>query len=264
LSAHFFLSGGLLTFPKSYSRDIKHGFFSDSVVRHTSGLLPVPQQLELSGKCYPLNNGWSLEIGAGITSNDPAVLSLATGLKEKFGFSLKKSGAKSTNAIRLLVKPGVVAIGKSTDTNRVSLSKQAYRIRLSKTEILITANAPHGLFYGVQTLKQLLERQNNQPWFPVGEITDWPDMDLRMIYWDDAHHLERLDAMKKAIRQAGMYKINAFALKLEGHFQFSSAKPVVEPYAYTPEEFQELTNYARSFYIDLIPYIDAPAHISFI
>jgi len=38
----------------------------------------------------------------------------------------------------------------------------------------------------------------------------------------------------------------------------------VEPYAYTPEEFQELTNYARSFYIDLIPYIDAPAHISFI
>src|SRR5450759_4326547 len=119
-------------------------------------------------------------------------------------------------------------------------------------------------FYGVQTLIQLLQPDNGKTFFAVGEIADWPDMHLRMIYWDDAHHLERLDAMKRAIRQASYYKINAFALKLEGHFQFESAKPIVEPYAYTPEEYQELTDYAKAHYVQLIPFLDAPAHISFI
>ena len=85
-----------------------------------------------------------------------------------------------------------------------------------------------------------------------------------MIYWDDAHHLERLDAMKRIIKQASYYKINTFSLKLEGHFQFSFAKPVIEPYAYTPAEFQELTDYARTYYVELVPYLDAPAHIAFI
>ncbi|HTE24776.1 family 20 glycosylhydrolase, partial [Flavitalea sp.] len=141
---------------------------------------------------------------------------------------------------------------------------QAYRLQLEKGRITITANAGPGLFYGVQTLIQLLQPGNGKAWFSGGRITDWPDMDLRMIYWDDAHHLERLDAMKRAILQASYYKINAFTLKLEGHFQFTGAKPIVEPYAYTPAEFQELTDYAKAHYVELVPYIDAPAHISFI
>ena len=32
-------------------------------------------------------------------------------------------------------------------------------------------------------------------------IQDWPDLQLRVIYWDDAHHLEHLDVLKAALRQ---------------------------------------------------------------
>lgn len=140
----------------------------------------------------------------------------------------------------------------------------AYRLKLESDRISITANGAQGLFYGVQTLIQLLQPENGKTFFASGEIIDWPDMELRMIYWDDAHHLERLDAMKRAIRQASYYKINAFVLKLEGHFQFENAKPIVEPYAYTPAEYQELTDYAMAHYVELVPYLDGPAHISFI
>ena len=80
-----------------------------------------------------------------------------------------------------------------------------------------------GLFYGVQTFVQLLKLQNGTLWLPEGEIEDWPDLELRIIYWDDAHHLEHLDVLKAALRQASFYKINGFAIKLEGHFQYQHA-----------------------------------------
>jgi hypothetical protein len=232
-----------------------------------SGLLPIPQRVSFTNEKYVLNNNWF--IGASnITKADPAVQSLTSALKEHFGLSIQlNTGANlgsKLHGIQLIVKAGSVIIGKTTDTNRYALMQQAYHLKLDKEKITITANAAQGLFYGVQTFIQLLQKGNGKIFFTGGTITDWPDMALRMIYWDDAHHLERLDAMKRAIRQASYYKINAFSLKLEGHFQFSTVKPIVEPYAYSPEEYQELTDYANAHYVDLIPYLDAPAHVSFI
>jgi hexosaminidase len=95
-------------------------------------------------------------------------------------------------------------------------------------------------------------------------LIDWPDLQLRLIFWDDAHHLERRDAFKKAIRQAAFYKINAIAVKLEGHFQFKSAPALMEPYALSPEELQELTDYGLHYHLQFIPWLDAPAHVAFI
>lgn len=243
------------------------GFFN-SALHSEFNLLPVPHKVSFTGQNFLFNDSWSVEVPANIPENDPAVLSLTSELKDRFNLKLKaKKITKVSNnprTIRPVVKEGSVLIGEATDKNKAALQKQAYRLKINPAEITITANASAGLFYGVQTLIQLVKSEKEQAFLPEGEIADWPDLELRMIYWDDAHHLERLDAMKQAIRQASYYKINAFALKLEGHFQFESAKSIVEPYAYTPTEYQELTDYAKAHYVELIPYLDAPAHISFI
>jgi N-acetyl-beta-hexosaminidase len=60
------------------------------------------------------------------------------------------------------------------DTNKIEIEKQAYRIILSDTGISITANASQGLFYGVQTLLQLIKFQKEKVLLPEGEIVDWP------------------------------------------------------------------------------------------
>ncbi len=247
-----------------------HGHSQDKVddlgsnkLRPGAGLLPVPQKVSFTNTRYMLNDSWSVAPASNLSKNDPALLSLSTELKERFGLRLKSAG-RATHSIQLSIKPGSVTIGQTTDTNHTALKQQAYNLKLEAGRISITANEAAGLFYGVQTLLQLLQSENGKTFFVGGEIIDWPDMDLRMIYWDDAHHLERLDAMKRAIKQASYYKINAFTIKLEGHFQFKSAAPIVEPYAYTAAELQELTDYARAHYVELVPWIDGPAHISFI
>ena len=103
----------------------------------------------------------------------------------------------------------------------------------------------------MQTLVQLLKPQDGKQWLPEGEIIDWPDLELRVIYWDDAHHLEHPEVLKAAVRQAAFYKINGFSIKLEGHFQYQHAPAIVEPYALTPAELQELTDYALKYHVQI-------------
>ena len=126
----------------------------------------------------------------------------------------------------------------------------------------IAANAPAGLFYGAVTLVQLVKPSHGALLLPEGHIEDWPDLQTRQIYWDDAHHLDRMETLKQAMRQAAFFKINGFSLKLEGHFQFKSA-PRSRAAGETPAEFQELTDYGLRYHVQLIPYSMAGSHSLF-
>jgi hypothetical protein len=229
-------------------------------------VLPAPQKVSLRHADAEFTRDWRLRLGPGLAPTDAAVASLKEGLAERFDLKIKPACEDETGSrvVSLSLEPGAVVIGQAADRDGAPLAEQAYRIALTPSRVSIVGNAPPGLFYGVQTFLQLLARRSGGLTFPEGEIQDWPDLQLRVIYWDDAHHLERLDVLKAALRQAAFFKINGFALKLEGHFQFRSAPPIVEPYALTPAQLQELTDYALRYHIQLIPYLDAPAHDAFI
>ena len=227
-------------------------------------VLPAPQRVTLGARDFPFSSDWQLNLSPGITPDDVAVLDLKERLHERFGMSLASDHSASAPALRFQIKSTAVAVGNATDRNHSALIAQAYKITLSPRSITITGNTSVGLFYGVQTLVQLLKPQDGKLWLPEGQIEDWPDLELRVIYWDDAHHLEHLDVLKAALRQASFYKVNGFALKLEGHFQYRHAQPIVDPYALSPAELQELTDYGLRYHVELIPYLDGPAHDAFI
>lgn len=223
-------------------------------------VLPTPQQVELGRQDLPFGPAWRLET-EGVPADDIAVRTLKEELRRRH--RLPAPGGSGI-IVSLRLAPGSVQPGKVTDTEPESIVSQAYRLTLSASRISISANAAPGLFYGVETLAQLLRLRDGSLWFPEGKITDWPDLQMRTLYWDDAHHLDKLPQLKRAIRQAAYYKINGFALKLEGHFQFKSAPALVEPYALSPAEYQELTGYGLRYHVQLIPFLDGPAHIAFI
>ncbi len=226
-------------------------------------VIPEPQRVTLGGPDFSFTSNWRLELGPGVTASDVAVESLKEDLETRFGLRLAPQGRES-GVLRLALAPRSVAIGEAQDRNKAALEEQAYQIDLGPGKIGITANAAPGLFYGVETLIQLMKPRDGGPRLPEGRIVDWPDLQLRQIYWDDAHHLERLDALKHAVRQAAFFKANGFAIKLEGHFQFKSVPALVEPYALSPAQLQELTDYGLRYYVEVIPYLDGPGHIAFI
>jgi hexosaminidase len=255
----------IMLFCLSCSRENNGTFRSESDPR--SKLLPIPQKQSFSGSYFIIGNNWKIVSENENITGSSAIKSLITGLKERAGLEIDLKTADKNNSsyiIRLSVRPGSVKVPVPGVEGGSLLEEQAYRLKLKGSVISIDANGPAGLFYGVQSLLQLINKENGSISLPEGEITDWPDLELRTIYWDCAHHLERPEAFRRAIREAAYYKINGFALKLEGHFQYKCASPIVEPYAMTPEEYQDLTDYAKSYFIELIPYLDAPAHVSFI
>ncbi|MGI8960947.1 MAG: beta-N-acetylhexosaminidase [Bryobacteraceae bacterium] len=227
-------------------------------------VIPAPQKVSLGTKDFEFTRAWRLELGPGIKPDDAAVQNLKEQLQERFQFALGESGGSAAGIIHLAVAPNAVSIGPATDANKSGLAEQAYRMELGSDRVTITGNTMTGVFYGVQTLVQLVKPENGKLWLPEGQIEDWPDLELRVIYWDDAHHLERPDVLKAALRQASFYKINGFSIKLEGHFQYQHAQPIVEPYALTPAELQDLTDYGLKYHVQLIPYLDGPSHDAFI
>jgi hypothetical protein len=227
-------------------------------------VIPEPQKVTLSGKDFEFSPSWRLELAPGVPPDDIAVQSLKQELQERFHLALVEAKDKGGPGLKLAIDPQAVEIGAATDRQKSVLAEQAYRIKLTPSGVTIIGNAASGLFYGVQTLVQLLNPQQGQEWLPEGEVVDWPDLGLRVIYWDDAHHLEHLEVLKGAIRQAAFYKINGFSIKLEGHFEYRHAAAMVEPYALSPAELQELTDYALRYHVELIPYLDGPAHDAFI
>jgi hexosaminidase len=227
-------------------------------------VLPTPQKVTLGSKEIEFTSTWHIELTPDVKLEDIAVHSLKEELQERFNLTLAARRPSGAATVRLAIAPGAVTPEGATDTNKPALAEQAYRIELTADKVTITGNTATGLFYGVQTFVQLLKPDRGKLWLPEGTIQDWPDLEMRIIYWDDAHHLERLDVLKKALRQASFYKINGFSIKLEGHFQYQHAQPIVEPHALTPGELQELTDYALKYHVQLIPYLDGPAHDAFI
>ena len=223
-------------------------------------VLPYPQQVQLDEGEVEFGSGWSIEAGPGVPSDAIALSTLREQMHERFGISLDGP----SHRIHFDMSPGSVASGAAQDHNRDAIAIQAYRLEIQPSEIRITANSGAGLLYAVETLVQLVKRQNGALWLPDARITDWPDLELRNIYWDDAHHLERMDVLKSAIREAAFFKANGFALKLEGHFEYAHAAAVIEPQALTAAQLQELTDYGRRYYVQVIPYLDAPAHLAFL
>ena len=225
-------------------------------------VLPEPQVVVLTKRDVSFGSGWRLEL-AGVPPRDVALATFQEDLKTRFGITLSR-GKWGRGVIRLKVAPHGVAISNAVDSNRAALAQQAYWMLIQPESVEIRANSTQGLFYGLGTLVQLVRQEGAKFFLPAGEIIDWPDLELRAIFWDDAHHLERLSELKRAIRQASFFKINGFAIRLEGHFQYRRAAALVEPYALSPAELQELTNYGLHYFVQVIPYLDAPAHDAFI
>jgi hexosaminidase len=237
-----------------------------SLYKRGYSVIPEPQQVKLGPDDFQVTPGWRLERGPDVEPGSPAERALRAGVELRHGFKVAEGG--SGPAIRLEIQPGSVPIGKAQDKARDVLVQQAYRLRLAKDGITLSANAPAGLFYGAETLVQLAKPAAGEAkgncWLPEGEITDWPDLQYREIFWDEQNHLDHLDVLKQAIRRAAYFKVNAFTLRLNEHFEYASAPALVDPYALSPAELQELTDYGRQYFVQVVPYLDGPAHVNFI
>jgi len=142
------------------------------------------------------------------------------------------------------------------------LGDEGYVLVVDEGGILVAAKGGAGVFYGVQTLVQVLESGCRDGELPGLCVQDWPDMRYRGLLVDISRGpVPRMDYLKKVIHIMARFKLNMLTLYTEHMFAFKK-HPVIGPpgAALTAEEIRALGAYARQHYVELVGNFQSLGH----
>ena len=188
--------------------------------------------------------------------------------------------------------PVVVTKQRATDGDVVlalavgdrSLGDEGYRLVVGGSGVTLTARRPVGLFYGAQTLRQLLPPAIEStapragPWsIPRGTIHDRPRFAWRGAMLDVARHFFGVGEIERLIDLMSLYKLNRLHLHLTddqgwrlairswprltshgGRTQVGGGKGGY----LTQRQYARLVEYARERFVEVVPEIDMPGHVN--
>jgi hexosaminidase len=221
-------------------------------------VIPTPRSVQLAPGEVVVDGNWVVDAGK-VGRQNIAFRTLVKDVADFHSVSLRP-GSGPEKVIRLAVAPGAVA----TETD-AEIDRQAYRLRIDDNSVEITGNADAGLFYGVQTLVQLLKRDEvGRLLLPKGAIEDWPKLQLRFLHWDTKHHQDRMETLKRYLDWAARFKVNMIGFELEDKFEYPSHPVIGAPGAFTTAQLQELVDYGLERYIQIVPNVQAPAHMAYV
>ncbi len=143
-------------------------------------------------------------------------------------------------------------------------SDEAYQIEpVGAHELVVRAATSAGIFYGAQTVKQLVRGAGKDAVLLVPTIRDWPAMPHRGISDDWSRGpLPNMEFLKREIRTLAAYKYNIFSPYFEHTFAYASTPVAAFPGgAMTPEEGKELVEFAAKYHITIIPEQEAFGHL---
>lgn len=144
-------------------------------------------------------------------------------------------------------------------------SPEGYRLEVTASGVTITARTQAGLFYGCQTLEQLLEDSRDfRKNIPAMKIVDYPAVPYRAVHFDTKHHLDRMEYYYREIDRLARYKINAVIWELEDKLRYTRRPEVASPNAISKQEMAALCRYARDRHIEIDPLVQGLGHASFI
>jgi len=221
-------------------------------------VIPTPQKVELRDGEIGFNESWVYDT-RGIAKAHIAVRSLLRDLQEFHRIELRPASTQAKNVIRLSAAKGSVKTGADAE-----IEKQGYRLKIAPGLIEIAGNTDQGLFYGVQTLLQLLRPGGRgHLLLPVSTIEDWPKLQLRFLHWDTKHHQDRIETLKRYLDWSARFKVNTIGFELEDKFEYPTNPVIGAPGAFTAAELQEIVNYGLERFIQVVPNIQAPAHLAY-
>jgi hexosaminidase len=182
-------------------------------------------------------------------------------IEERAGKTVKIVSSAALANVNYTIKnkgfelPGVV------DTNH-SNQREAYSLSITSNALKIDANTSAGLYYAVQTIRQLIKGQGAAAVLPTVTIKDNPVLPFRGVMMDFAHGgLLTVAEIKKQLDFLARYKANQYyfynevSIKMEGY-------PTLNYGAnYTKENIKNIIAYGKERHVDIIPFVAMYGHL---
>jgi hexosaminidase len=248
-----------------------------------ASLIPLPVEVENMEGSFRLSESTVIDYAGG-EARLPAE-ALAEELGRATGFSIPvRRGHTGAISLKIIDDP--------------ELGDEGYSLQVTD-RVILEASAPAGLFYAVQTLRQLLPTEIYAPapgqvdWIiPCVSIRDWPRFHWRGMHLDVSRHFMPKADVLKFIDTIASLKFNTLHLHLTddqgwrieikkyprltevggwrdetlvGHMRDNRKDPKFDgtPHGgyYTQEDVREIVSYAKSRHITIVPEIDMPGHM---
>ena len=240
------------------SVSVLSGNFNNSFASELSEMglkvIPYPKQVKPTGNNFSFGKELIIVLDKTFTKSDSFTAEeLIRDLKTEFNITAVIGKRGGYPAVVLTRKAG-----------SVKLKEQGYMITADIKELVISAIGEDGLFWGTQTLLQIIHQTNVGYEVPGLEITDWPDIQQRAIHYDTKHHQDKASYVKSFIKDLSRYKVNMLVWEWEDKFAYPSHPELGAPGAFTMEEMQEFTRYAKQYHIQIVPLVQGLGHVSFI
>ena len=226
---------------------------------HTA-LLPQPQELHYGDGSLAIHD-LSIRFAAKPSAEDQfAAQELASRLSAVGRTHVKIRNMRGKPI--LLKRTGNGAALPGTNDMAEPDSREAYSLKITTKGAEIRAASSAGLYYGVQTLLQMVEGTGAEAVLPVAEVKDWPALAYRGVMIDFSEgELIRVSEAERQIDLMARFKINQYYFYSEASIEFDGYDVVNPNGRYTREEVWHVIEYARQRHIDVVPCMELYGHM---
>ena len=142
-----------------------------------------------------------------------------------------------------------------------SESREAYTIRIDGAGAEIRARSSAGIYYGVQTMCQMIENGASSS-LPEATVTDWPEMAYRATMVDISEgQLLRVADIERQIDLMARLKMNQYYLYNELSIALDGLPPAAPGARLSKSDVREVVGYARKRHIDVVPCLELYGHL---
>ena len=216
-------------------------------------IIPTPQRVSITEGTFNISGVQKIGVEKG--EYKFIALEISKSLEQSFKIDSKVVSGRGEIKLKL-----VKNISEIIDIP-APLYNQSYQLIITNKDITITAISAQGLFYGVMSLIQLIEKSPTKE-IRTAVITDWPDMEFRGISDDISRgQVSNLKNFKRIINFIARYKMNIYMPYLEDMLEFEEYPSIgVGRGRLSKSEVKEIVQYAEERYIDVIPAFQTLGH----
>lgn len=231
------------------------------VADHTP-LLPRPQEVRYGSRQFLLR-GTSVYLPPKAPAEDRfAAEQLANCLAQRARTPMRISESSATGGQISLQRTSAVDPLPVPGETPGPESREAYWLKVKPEGVEVRGISSAGLFYGVQTVCQLVEGSAADAALPEVEIHDWPSLAYRGVMMDLSHgalHTER--ELKRQIDFLSRWKVNQYYFYSEASIELEGYSLLNPEGRYTKEQVRRIVAYGRERHIDVIPCLELYGHL---
>jgi hexosaminidase len=243
-------------------------------------VIPQPASLNNLEGVFQIGSGTKILINSDSKEMNRVTADLSQHLEGMYEIKCKVSfsGAAEKKSIFIKLNTGL------------SISRESYNLVVTPKGILLESPSPNGLFYGIQTLVQMMppvKQSLSEVVVPSVEIKDTPRFTWRGLHLDVGRHFMPKEFILKYLDYMAFHKLNTFHWHLTedqgwrieikkfprltevgsvrketlvGHYGSNSYDGKPSGGFYTQEEVKEIVAYASDRFITVVPEIEMPGH----